>query len=210
MSNFIGTQEVEVAACTLQDGRTIYLVDTPGFNDSDCPDTDILRQVSTWLIRSHTLRIRLAGIIYLYCILDNRIGGTGARNLRMFRRLCGDNNLGGVVLVATMWDTTNFDKAIEREAELKREERLWAPLIRHGSRVLRQDNRKSSGLDIINYLINRKNKMTLDIQIELVDKRLRLEQTGAGSELVTLEGVAARRIRSRYLREIHSNACILM
>lgn len=118
--------------------------------------------------------------------MDNRIGGTGTRNLRMFRRLCGDENLGGVVLATTMWESTDRVKAKEREVQLKKEEKLWAPLIREGSKVLRQDEDKTSGLKIINYLMARKSKLTLDIQTELVDKNLELEQTGAGSELVSL------------------------
>lgn len=118
--------------------------------------------------------------------MDNRIGGTGTRNLKMFRRLCGDENLSGVVLATTMWEDTDLVKAKDREVQLEKEEKLWAPLIREGSKVLRQDAKTTSGLKIINYLMTRKTKMTLDIQTELVDKKLRLEQTGAGSELVSL------------------------
>ena len=170
----------------MADGNVIYLVDTPGFNDTVRSDTEILREVSAWLIQAYNAKFQLAGIIYLHSILDNRIGGTGARNLKMFRRLCGDKNLESVVLATTHWDQVDRRRARERELELQEEEKYWAPLIREGSRVLRHDQDETSGLKIINDLINRRTRMTLDIQRELVDKNMRLEQTGAGSELATV------------------------
>lgn len=104
----------------------------------------------------------------------------------MFRKLCGDKNLESVVLATTHWEHSNREIAKEREFELQREEKYWAPLIKEGSRVLRHDRDKISGLEIIRDLMNRRTRVTLAIQRELVDKNMRLEQTGAGSELVTV------------------------
>ena len=119
----------------------------------------------------------------------------------MFRRLCGDSNLGSVVLATTMWDLTDQTRAREREAELKREDTLWAPMIREGSTVLRQDNGKTSAQKIINHLMERKTRITLDIQRELVEKKLRLEETGAGSELVTVMEKLLQRYEAK-IREV--------
>lgn len=184
----------------MEDGTVIYLVDTPGFNDSLRSDTEILREVSAWLIRAYNSNYRLAGIIYLHRILDNRVGGVGTRNLKMFRKLCGDKNLGSVVLATTHWDSVDRKKGRQRELELQQEENYWAPLIREGSSVLRHDKNEVSGLKIINHLIDRKNRMTLDIQRELVDKNMRLEQTGAGSELAT----AVERLLQQYEQKIRN------
>ncbi|KAL1600254.1 hypothetical protein SLS59_005878 [Nothophoma quercina] len=195
------TQSVEIAACTIDDGTKIYLVDTPGFDDTTRSDTEILREVAAWLINAYNAKFKLAGIVYLHRIQDTRIGGTGAKNLKMFRRLCGDSNLGSVVLATTMWDLTDQTRAREREAELKREDTLWAPMIREGSTVLRQDNGKTSAQKIINHLMERKTRITLDIQRELVEKKLRLEETGAGSELVTVMEKLLQRYEAK-IREV--------
>lgn len=177
---------MEVAACTLDDGKTIYLVDAPGFDDTTRTDTRILREVATWLVRAYNSKYKLAGIIDLHRIQDTRVGGTGARNLKMFHKLCGDRNLESFVLATTMWDLANPLRAQERKLELQNDEKLWAPMIKQGSKVMRQDQGRTSGLKIINQLVARKARITLEIQRELVDKKLRLEDTGAGRELTTV------------------------
>ena len=90
------------------------------------------------------------------------------------------------MLATTMWGVTDKTKAIQREKELRTDEKYWAPLIKQEAKVLRQDEGKTSGRKIIKYLLARKKKMVLEIQTELVDKNMSLEQTGAGSELVTM------------------------
>ncbi|KAK1757755.1 hypothetical protein QBC47DRAFT_400088 [Echria macrotheca] len=34
---------------TFLDGLNIYLIDTPGFDDTTRPDTEILREIAVWL-----------------------------------------------------------------------------------------------------------------------------------------------------------------
>ena len=54
---------------------------------------------------SYKFRVRLTGIIYLHCIIDVCIGGAGMKNLRMFRKLCGEQGLGTVILAPTIWSS---------------------------------------------------------------------------------------------------------
>ena len=46
---------------------------------------------------------KLAGVIYIYRISDNRFTGITRRNFEIFRGLCGDETLKNVILVINMW-----------------------------------------------------------------------------------------------------------
>ena len=78
---------MEVHPCSLPGGRKFFLVDTPGYDDTYKSDTDILREIADWLGQVYQNRIKLTGIVYLHRISDVRIGGSGMKNLRMFRKL---------------------------------------------------------------------------------------------------------------------------
>jgi len=177
------TSKVEVVPCVMPNGKKIFLIDTPGFDDTYRPDTDILREIADWLAQAYQFHVRLTGIIYLHRITDVRIGGSGMKNLRMFRKLCGERGLGSVVLATTMWSLCPAVDACRREDQLVHQNDLWKYLVGHGARVFRQDDDAVSGQQIINYLINRAQPVTLDIQREMVDQGLKLGETSAGREV---------------------------
>ncbi|KAF5849063.1 hypothetical protein GGP41_005978 [Bipolaris sorokiniana] len=179
------TVSVQVATCKAEDGTNIYLVDTPGFDDTYRSDSEILREVALWLNKAHVSNVKLAGIIFLQRISDTRVGGSGIRNIKMFQKLCGEDTLASVVLATTMWDQVGEYAGKERERQLKNEPQLWKKMIDHGSKVYRHDNGKTSAAKIINYLIARKRPVTLDIQREMVDQAKDLVDTGAGGELAS-------------------------
>tara|TARA_R110002003_G_scaffold46_3_gene3740 strand:+ start:7310 stop:8131 length:822 start_codon:yes stop_codon:yes gene_type:complete len=173
-------------------------VDTPGFDDTYRSDSDILREVALWLNKAHASDLKLAGIVFLHRIPDVRVGGSGKRNINMFQKLCGDESLASVVLATTMWDLTTEKAGKDREAELKKQPLLWKRMIDHGSVVFRQDEEKASALRIVKYLVDRKKPVTLDIQREMVDEKLDLLQTGAGSELAS----AVEKLIQHYERKL--------
>ncbi|KAF2796478.1 hypothetical protein K505DRAFT_406338 [Melanomma pulvis-pyrius CBS 109.77] len=196
------TQIVQVVPCTLDSGKKIYLVDTPGFDDSTRTDSEILREVALWLNAAHKSKLKLTGLILLHRIIDVRVGGSGVRNIKMFKKLCGDDTLASVVLATTMWDyNTNEEVGNEREAQLHREPLLWKPMIEQGSKVYRQNNGRKSAMLIIQYLIDTKRPVTLDIQREMVDQKLQLGQTGAGSEVAS-EVEKAKRHYDKRLKDL--------
>ncbi|KAF2690593.1 hypothetical protein K458DRAFT_473787 [Lentithecium fluviatile CBS 122367] len=195
------TQSVQVVPCTLPGRKRIYLADTPGFDDSLRTDSEILRLVAAWLNQAHKSHIKLTGIVYLHRILDVKVGGSGVKNLRMFKRLCGDDGLKSVCLVTTMWETTSKEIAETRESELQNKAVFWKPMIDQGSKVFRQDSGQTSGLKILKYLIDRKQPVTLDIQREMVDQNLQLGQTGAGAEVAS-EVEKAKQYYDKRLKEL--------
>ena len=178
-----GTSNVDVVPCIMPNNKKIFLIDTPGFDDTYRSDTEILREIADWLAQAYQFQVRLTGIIYLHRITDVRIGGSGMKNLRMFRKLCGEQGLGSVVLATTMWSLCPAADARRREDQLVNQNDLWKFLVGRGARVFRQDDGAVSGQKIIDYLINRAQPVTLDIQREMVDQGLKLAETGAGREV---------------------------
>ena len=82
----------------------VTLVDTPGFDDSDREDTDILLELAAWLALQRQNEVKLTGLIYLHRITDNRLGSAAMRNLRMMGALVGEDNMKNVVLVTNRWE----------------------------------------------------------------------------------------------------------
>jgi hypothetical protein len=133
----LGTSTVTVYPCNLSPNTTVYLVDTPGFDDTHRSDTEVLRDLATWLTESYTANIKLSGIIYLHRISDIRMQGSAKRNLLMFKKLCGDNALKSVILGTTMWDRVSELEGVAREKELISTPDFWGWMVSQGSRVFR-------------------------------------------------------------------------
>lgn len=72
MTDRPGTQEVTPIAFPVA-GRLITLIDTPGFDDSDRSDTDILNLVAGYLAQTYSEGVLLMGIIFLQPINQPRL-----------------------------------------------------------------------------------------------------------------------------------------
>jgi hypothetical protein len=160
----------------------LFLVDTPGFDDTYRSDTDILGELAYWLNDTYAEKIQLTGIIYLHRISDTRLRQTAMKNLRMFKALCGEDGLPSVVLATTRWTNVSPVDGIKRETELKENPNMWKRMIEQGSRVWRQDEDGKSAWEIIRYLISIKRPVTLKIQEEM-SKGATLDETAAGQEV---------------------------
>lgn len=103
-------------------------------------------------------------------------------NLRMFKQLCGEDQLSCVVLATTMWGLVPRNIALAREQELKESDDFWAGMIRRKSKVLRQDQDAVSAQMIIRYILAQRHQVTLQIQKEMASGTT-LDQTSAGREV---------------------------
>jgi hypothetical protein len=65
------------------------LFDIPDFDDTYLSDTQVLKKVAWWLGAAYSVKIKLAGIIYLHRIIDDRMGNDAFRNLFLFQKICG-------------------------------------------------------------------------------------------------------------------------
>ncbi|KAM6479274.1 P-loop containing nucleoside triphosphate hydrolase protein [Trichoderma sp. SZMC 28011] len=193
------TFDIGIHAATIGD-KKFYLVDTPGFDDTHRSDTDILRQVADWLNRSYQAQIRLAGIVYLHRITDNRMGGTALKNLSIFKKLCGDEGLSCVVLATTMWGLVSPEEGERREHDLSTKPEYWAGMVSRGSKVLRLDKGTISALAVMEHIFAQRRRITLDIQQEMASGKT-LDETSAGQE-VQADLAALRKKHKKDLKKL--------
>ncbi|KAK0706213.1 P-loop containing nucleoside triphosphate hydrolase protein [Lasiosphaeria miniovina] len=179
------TADVGIYGFQAPGGQSVALIDTPGFDDTYRSDTEVLQDVAYFLGQVYAQKLKLAGIIYLHRITDNRMGGSALRNLNMFEALCGKVDMSHVVLATTMWDTLQDDESHRRGAttEMDLRTNYWADMLEFGSHTFRHDNTRESALKITNYILSLQGNMVLKIQREMVDDKRTLYQTLAGQEL---------------------------
>ncbi|KAJ5175212.1 uncharacterized protein N7482_001089 [Penicillium canariense] len=183
------TQEVQVYRCKDFTPHTnVYLVDTPGFDDTDRKDTDILKEIATWLTTTYKKEIHLSGILYLHRISDNRMGGCARRNLVMFKKLCGPEGIKSVIFLTTFWEKVDGTDGDNREKTLRTTDEFWGYFVDRGARVQRHWNTDDSAMAAIQNFVpsdttEPPEEIKLAIQTEMVDLHKDLDQTSAGQEL---------------------------
>ena len=176
------------------------MVDTPGFDDTYRSDVDVLCQLAAWLEETYAKGFRLTGLIYLHRIADARFSGSSLKNLRLFRRLCGKDALSNVLLVTTFWNQVTPEDGSARERELISRPEFWKEMIDRGSRVFRYSKGRGSALEILDAILDR-DKVTLQLQRELVDEHKTLADTAAG-ELVLGELKKLERMHEKEMEEL--------
>lgn len=137
IDHLLGTTTVDVYPCQISAKATVYLVDTPGFDDTNRSDNEVLSEIAAWLTTSYNNQIRLSGIIYLHRISDIRMQGSAKKNLFMFKKLCGQKALKNVILATTMWDRISEAEGEARENELTTTPDFWGWMVSQGSKVYR-------------------------------------------------------------------------
>ncbi|KAH8725614.1 P-loop containing nucleoside triphosphate hydrolase protein [Phaeosphaeriaceae sp. PMI808] len=181
-----GTLKAETEFCQVVrvgvGNHEVGIVDTPGFDDTERSDAQILDEIVHFLCTQYRLGISLKGIVYMHRITDNKMTGTARRYLEMFKRLCGKQNLKNVVLLTTMWsELTSEAKGLQRERELRKD--FWMDMEKAGSTIRRYEGTRTEAEAIICRLM-RLPDIVLDIQVELIDQNKRLEETNAGQWMV--------------------------
>jgi len=113
------------------------------------------------------------------------MGGISIRNMRTFRKLCGEGALRNVVVVTTRWDDVleaDREAMGRREKELMETEgKFFEPLIAAGGRFFRHDNTFESASRVMEK-VSDNDAVALQIQVEM-DKGMMLGETAAGVEL---------------------------
>ncbi|KAF5321747.1 hypothetical protein D9619_000416 [Psilocybe cf. subviscida] len=125
----------------------VIIIDTPGFENISVYDSEIMKRVADWLTRLQGAGAKLAGIIYLQDICEQRLMLTGAtkRNFEIFDKLCGGDACKSIVLGTTQWTRVPPDgrkMAAAREQELR--ENFRKDMIGRGSTMQRVDDRNTS------------------------------------------------------------------
>ncbi|KIP04289.1 hypothetical protein PHLGIDRAFT_120860 [Phlebiopsis gigantea 11061_1 CR5-6] len=175
------TSKVEESNAFQLDGRLVTLVDTPGFDDTNMPNPDILQMIADYLVKLHKDKKPLSGIIYMHRISDVRIGGASNRSLKMLNALCGDAALANLMIVTTMWDNTPADVAETRFRELQSHGNI-APMIAKGAQLRKHSNTPTSAHSLLRWFLSKKAPV-LQIQRELATGKNGILSTTAGVEL---------------------------
>lgn len=120
---------------------------------------------------------KLAGIIYIHRISDERFTGISVRNFKMFRKLCGESTLKNVVIVTNMWGKVEQSVGEAREQELA--EIYFKAALDKNAQLARHHNTTQSSHDIIRRIM-KNDPAPLRIQQELVDEHRDIKDTAAG------------------------------
>ncbi|KAF4631616.1 hypothetical protein G7Y89_g6514 [Cudoniella acicularis] len=168
------------------DKHDIILVDTPGFNDKDRSDTEILQKIATWLMDTGMKQRFLSGICYMHRINETRFDKTANENLIMLYRLCGPDGIGNVKLVTSMWDLSRSNDELEatfvaREQELR--EVHWSELLEEGATTMRTHNDFNSVLACVKSIIGSVRK-PLALQNQIINEKRPLALTDIGKRVM--------------------------
>lgn len=142
------------------------LVDTPGFDDHSMSNEEVTQKILMWLRSSYQEGTRLNGIIYVHSIAKPRLQGSAMKNMRVFRKLCGEQALGNVILATSFWDTVSQSVGEERESELRTSKNLWAGMIAKGSEMVRLNRGSREACLQVLELIAAKNQVELAAQTD--------------------------------------------
>ncbi|KAG8780097.1 hypothetical protein FRC12_023459 [Ceratobasidium sp. 428] len=185
------TQDVALSNRFQVDGRDVVLIDTPGFDDTELSDTEILLRISGFLSTTYEAGHKLTGIIYLHRITDDRMGAISRRTFKIFRELCGQKILANVLIITNKWSNPPSEVQVQREEQLREDARYFQPAIKAGAQLVRRLHKDTaSAHDIIRMLLD-KDPIVMKVQQELVDNRQGFFTTGAahvlGEELANTE-----------------------
>lgn len=192
------TQIVNCSPVFQVDGQEVALFDTPGFDDSELSDTEVLKRITAFLTSTYKGGHKLTGIIYLHRIGDNRMSGMSRRTFKILRELCGKETLSNVLIVTNMWSDPPSPRELQNEKQLEESPKFFQPAIQAGARMVRRPHKDTrSAHDIIRLLLD-KPPVTMKIQRQIVDNGEGFYTTDAARVL----GEELAEAEQRHLQEI--------
>lgn len=174
-----GTQKVQLFQIP---GTNVYLADSPGFGDTYRNDASILAAVDSCLADTFKQDIKLAGVLFLHSLLEVRMKSGAMKNLLMFKKMVGTENLHKCRLITTKWSLQDSAISEQRETELRTNPNFWKPLLDRGAQMVRFGDSMDSAIDIIRPLLEGPG-VVLQLTKETQIKGLKLEATDAGKEV---------------------------
>ncbi|KAI6006219.1 P-loop containing nucleoside triphosphate hydrolase protein [Pisolithus orientalis] len=157
----------------------VTLIDTPGFDDTNRKEREIIAHISAYLANTYEQGVKLTGVIYMHRISNPRMTGTSMRNFRCFRELCGKDAFKNIVIVTNMWRDDEPEICNKRESELATDNKFYKALINKGN-------------------------VTLAGQQEIIDEHKEFSGTAVGKELTRALKEQAEQYGTE-LREIYAS-----
>ncbi|KAF7544065.1 hypothetical protein G7Z17_g10240 [Cylindrodendrum hubeiense] len=194
----MGTKSVEVFDFMCH-GRRIYLIDTPGFDDTIRSNIDTLEILATYLGASYANGVRIHGLIMLHSIANNRMTWSSLRSIEMMKAMCGFKFYDNLAIAMTMWPETpgpaDTATAEGRYAELLSNKNFFGELVAQRASVFRHNEKghresfeeTASAQRIVTHLIHQSEihaPAVLQLQRDIIDHRKTLGETAAGIVIV--------------------------
>ncbi|PPR05331.1 hypothetical protein CVT24_008050 [Panaeolus cyanescens] len=201
-----GTSTVNCVKIPIPETKSsIVLVDTPGFDDPERTNAEILEIIAAWLEKSYRQKRLINGIVYLHRITDVRFDAGATATLNLFKQLCGGTVFGRVALTTSMWSEVaphTLKQAEEKEQELM--ETQWKALLARKEPAIvsrfistTEDEARDSAIDTVWKLIKHTHKReALLLQKELVDEEKSLPKTQAGKVAFSLEEMVVWQLKN--------------
>jgi hypothetical protein len=171
----------DCAAYSIPD-TNVWLIDTPGFDDTYRSDAKILEEINRCLSEYFHKDAKVTGVLYVHAITEARMRGSAMKNLRMFRQVVGSNNMSHCCLVTTKWSKQSEDLSRSREAELQTNDTFWKPLVDRGAHIMQFKDSLHSAMDIIRPF-TRCPRFIMKLTLEYNVEGKKLDKTEAGKEV---------------------------
>ena len=178
------------------DHRTVTLIDTPGFDDSDRSDADILALVANHMAQTYEQGKLLTGVIFVQPINQARLQGSEARRNRLFKKILGEDAYKRVVIATTMWNQVSEEEATSRVDQRRSRNDVWGDMVKLGAQVERHDDNAASAAAIIRKLMKFESPLELQLQKELLQTGGKVALTSAGKQLDEDLGAMISKLRS--------------
>lgn len=185
--NDADTKQVSFYQLRRSNGKQSWLIDTPGFDDTERENIDLLKELIACLTVVDQRGGRITGIFYLHRIIDPRMGGSSMKSLTLFKLLVGAAAMPLVRLVSTRWNDLGANESdLERgntlEKQLCTSQKYWGSCLSEGALAMRHYGDQASAQAVVESVLNRDATSTARLSIiqELRDKKLPLLETGVG------------------------------
>lgn len=195
----LGTQtcasyQVKDIVCNTQ----FVLIDTPGFDDPQRDDFEILQMIANCINSEECPPI--SGIVYLQRITDTRMTGDNRLNLEIVKAMCGEKFYNHIVICTSMWNTLPpnapgpYGKAQERIQSLLDSPTAFKPLKTAGAVHMQFWGEDSSCQGILQLFASMGPAPRMALQKQLTQNRPEVRETDAG---YVIEEETKRRARER-------------
>lgn len=179
----LGTQKPAVYL-TRVGKRKVFLLDTPGFDDSTRDNLEVLSEIMSqlYLLALQPNEFSMQGVVFLHDMNEVRFGGSQKKTLGILKALVGEAHLGNVIVGSTFWDKSKLQQQEKRERELM--DQHWDGIYKT-MRLPHKD--RNAAVAIINELFKREPALLL-AQEEMLKPPHTVEATTVG-KLAVPEGL---------------------
>jgi len=125
--------------------------------------------------------------------------GSEKSRIRLIEKILGEDAFPNLILATTQWSHLKNPKEGDARVEERRsQDDFWGYMIKHGARVVKHDNTKSSTLKIVGSIIdNHKESVPLQMQKELAMNDFKVILTSAGKIADAALGESATEFEKR-------------